>query len=109
MSDSFVVVAVAGDDLASENPIVPGRVSSARVLKADGVRLMHLAFDTGEALTEHSAAVPITVQCLAGRFRVEAGDESTELSPGGIVYIAARVSHAVHALEAGRLLLALHG
>ncbi|GAA1779281.1 cupin domain-containing protein [Agromyces lapidis] len=109
MTDSFIVVAAAAEEIAEEHPVVAGRVSSARLLKADGVRLMHLALDSGEALAEHTAAAPITVQCLEGRFRFEAEGREVDLAPGGIVYVAARVPHAVHALEAGRLLLSLHG
>ncbi|MFF2273466.1 cupin domain-containing protein [Agromyces sp. NPDC058136] len=109
MTDSFIVVATAADEIAAAHPVEPARISTARLLKADGVRLMHLALDAGEALTEHTAAVPITVQCLEGRFRFEADGRVVELAPGGIVYVAARVPHAVHALDAGRLLLSLHG
>lgn len=109
MTDSFIVIATSAHELAAAHPVEPARVSTARLLKADGVRLMHLALDTGEALTEHTAAAPITVQCLEGRFRFEAEGQAVELAPGGIVYVAARVPHAVHALEAGRLLLSLHG
>lgn len=109
MTDSFIVVTTAAGELAAAHPVEPARVSTARLLKAEGVRLMHLALDTGEALTEHTAAVPITVQCLDGRFRFEAEGQAVELAPGGLVYVAAHVPHSVHTLEAGRLLLSLHG
>lgn len=94
-------------ELVESHPAQAGRVASARVLKADGVRLVHLAFDDGQQLTEHTAPVPILLQCLTGRFTLEVSERTIELGPGGIVHLTRRLPHAVTAHGASRLLITL--
>lgn len=103
------VTLVAGSlgEMVEAHPGRPGRVASSRVLKADGVRLVHLAFDDGQQLSEHTAPVPILLQCLSGRFTIEAGERRIELSAGGIVHLTRRLPHAVTAHGESRLLITL--
>jgi quercetin dioxygenase-like cupin family protein len=95
------------EDLAAEVPAQPGRTTTRRVLKADGVRLVVLAFDAGQALTEHTAAVPILIQVLAGRVSVTADGRAVDLRPGGVIHIDRRLPHAVRAAEPATVLLTL--
>jgi len=80
---------------------------SRTVLKAEGVRVVLFAFDAGQELSEHTAAIPILLQVLDGRLRVGAAGEQVELAPGGIVHIGARVPHDVLALEPSRMVLTM--
>lgn len=90
-------------------PVQPGRIVTKRILKADGARLVLMALDAGQELTEHTASVPILIQLVAGKASVTADDEEIVLGPGGSVHIDTRVPHAVHAHEASHVLLVLLG
>lgn len=108
-TDDHKVTLVAGSAelLIGALPVEPGRVSSRHILKAPGVRMVRIALDAGQTLAEHTAAVPVLVQVLAGRAIVEADGESTELPVGGIIYLAAGLPHSVEALEPVQLTLTL--
>ena len=80
---------------------------SRTVVKAEGMRLVLFAFDAGQELTEHTAAVPVLIQALDGRFDITADGRTVDLRPGDVVHLRTRVPHAVLAREAGRLLLTM--
>jgi quercetin dioxygenase-like cupin family protein len=94
-------------DLAALIEVAPESTVSRTVLRAEGVRIVLFAFDTGQELTEHTAAVPILLQVLEGRLRVGAGGESVELERGGVVHVGARVPHEVLALAPSRMALTM--
>ena len=94
-------------DLAPLIEVAPESTVSRTALRAEGVRIVLFSFDTGQELTEHTAAVPILLQVLDGRLRVGADGQHVELAPGGLVHIGARVPHEVLALEPTRMLLAM--
>jgi uncharacterized protein (DUF2249 family)/quercetin dioxygenase-like cupin family protein len=108
-TDDQKVTLVAGSAelLIGALPVEPGRVSSRHILKAPGVRMVRIALDTAQTLAEHTAAVPVLIQVLAGRAIVEADGQSTELPVGGIIYLAAGLPHSVEALEPVQLTLTL--
>lgn len=85
--------------------VTPDATVSRTVLAADGARLVLFSFDTGQELSEHTAAMPVLLQVLDGRLSVSAGGRTEELQPGGVVHLSARLPHAVVALEPTRLLL----
>ena len=87
--------------------VAPDATVSRTVLKGEGVRVVLFAFDAGQELSEHTAAVPILLQVLDGRLRVGAGGEQVELTPGGLVHIGSRVPHDVLALEPTRMVLTM--
>lgn len=93
--------------LIHSTPIEPGRIKTLRILKASGARVVLLAMDGAQELTEHTAAVPIMIQLLTGRATITADGAAVELAPGGLVHIHTRVPHAVIATEASHLLLTL--
>jgi quercetin dioxygenase-like cupin family protein len=94
-------------DVASHVEVAPESTVSRTVLKAEGVRLVLFAFDEGQELTEHTAAMPVLLQVLTGRLRITAAGRSVELAPGGVVHLGTRLPHAVLALEPSRLLLTM--
>jgi quercetin dioxygenase-like cupin family protein len=94
-------------DLGSLIEVASESTVSRTVLKADGARVVLFAFDAGQELSEHTAAVPILLQVLDGRLRVGADGEHVELSPGGLVHIGSRVPHEILALQPSRMILTM--
>lgn len=89
--------------------VAPESTVSRTVLKEEGSRVVLFAFDSGQELTEHTAAVPILLQVLDGLLRVGADGDQIELSPGGLVHIGARVPHEILALQPSRMVLTMLG
>lgn len=94
-------------DVASLAVVQPEGTLSRTVLRADGVRLVLFAFDAGQVLTEHTAAMPVLLQVLDGSLQVTAEGRDHELAPGGVLHLAPRVPHSVTALEQSHLLLTM--
>jgi quercetin dioxygenase-like cupin family protein len=103
-------VSDAMSDLAEVGPLVEIATDSTvsrTVLTAEGARLVLFAFDAGQELTEHTAAVPVLLQVLDGALLVTASGREVTLRPGGVVHLPSRLPHAVHALEPSRMLLTM--
>lgn len=94
-------------DLAAKAEVAEDSTVSRTVVKAEGMRLVLFAFDAGQELTEHTAAVPVLVQALDGAFDFTADGRTVDLRPGDVVHLRTRVPHAVLAREPGRLLLTM--
>ena len=77
------------------------------IFKGSDVRVVLFAFDEGQELTDHTAAVPAILQVVQGRLDLALGDESFEISADSWVYMEANLSHAVVALEPSVMLLTL--
>ncbi len=95
------------DDLRSLVTVQEDATVSRTVLTADGVRIVLFAFDAGQVLTEHTAAMPVLLQVLDGRLRVSGAGETVELAPGGVIHLDTRVPHTVAAVEPSRLALTM--
>lgn len=95
------------DDLGALVTVEPGTRVSHAALAADGVRVVVFAFDAGTEMTEHTAPGPILLQVQSGHLRITTRDETVDLRPGGLVHIAARVPHAVVAVEPSVMQLTL--
>jgi quercetin dioxygenase-like cupin family protein len=63
------------------------------------------AFDAGEELSEHTAPFDALVLTLAGGLVLTIGGVEVRTAPQTIVLMPANVPHAVHAIEASRMLL----
>ncbi|HWS58915.1 MAG TPA: cupin domain-containing protein [Actinotalea sp.] len=97
-------------DVAALAPLVqvqPEATVSRTVLTAQGARIVLFAFDAGQELTEHTAAVPVLLQVLDGHLRITADGRSVDLVPGGVVHLGTRLPHAVLALEPSRMALTM--
>lgn len=94
-------------DLATLSTVQEESTLSRTVLKADGVRVVLFTFDTGEVLTEHTAAMPVLLNVLDGKLRVVADGQTFDLLPGALLHMATRVPHSVEALEPSRLVLTM--
>lgn len=94
-------------DVATSLEIPDEGVLSKVLYRDDKIRVVGFAFDTGQELTEHTAAVPVVIQVVSGRFEFTAGDQATEIGPDSWMHLIASVPHSVIALEPSRLLLTL--
>ena len=80
---------------------------SRTALRAEGVRIVLFSFDTGQELTEHTAAMPVLLHLLDGGITVTAGDDTVELLPGGVIHLPARQSHSLVATQPSRMVLTM--
>jgi quercetin dioxygenase-like cupin family protein len=94
-------------DLSDLVEITPDATVSRTVLRADGVRLVLFGFDSGQDLSEHTAAVPVLLQTVTGALDVTADGRTVRLVPGAVLHLGPRVPHSVVAVEPSRLLLVL--
>ena len=94
-SDESLVVSGLVDAL----PITASATTSRSLVDNDQVRVVAFAFDSGEQLTEHTAAMPVVVQLITGSMRFDVADESHQLTAGDCVYLPARQPHSLEALE----------
>lgn len=85
-------------DLAEELEIPRDGTLSKVLYRDDQLRLVGFAFDTGQELTEHTAAVPVLIQVVSGRLSVTLEADRMELGPGGWLRMEAHAPHSVRAL-----------
>ena len=95
------------DQLADLVQVQEDSTVSRTVLTGEGARMVLFAFDGGQELTEHTAAVPVLLQALDGEFEITAAGRTVSLRPGGIVHLGTRTPHAVVAKAPSRLLLTM--
>jgi quercetin dioxygenase-like cupin family protein len=107
MSDVVNLAMTDLQDVASLVDVAPDSTVSRTVLKAEGARIVLFSFDAGQELTEHTAAVPVLLQALDGRFEITAAGRTVSLVPGDVIHLGTRTPHAVVALEPSRLLLTM--
>ncbi len=93
------------EDLASMVQVQTGATVSRTVMTAQGARLVLFAFDAGEELTEHTAAMPAVLTVLEGHLRITADGRTVDLRPGGLVHLGTRLPHAVEAVTATKFAL----
>jgi len=80
----------------------------SRVLHSDDrLRVVIFAFDTGQELTEHTAAVPAVIQVVSGRLEAMLGDETVEVIPRSWVHMPAHLPHSLRAVEPTIMLLTM--
>ena len=94
-------------DITAEVEVPPEGTLSRVLYKDDQIRVVAFAFDAGQELTDHTAAVPAVLQVLTGRLRVTLGDDVGEVGPRSWIHLPANLSHAVVALEPSIMLLTL--
>lgn len=92
----------------SEQVEIPDAGTLSRVLyRDDRLRVVAFAFDEGQELTEHTAAVPALVQVLSGTISVNLDGETIEMGPGAWLRMDAHLAHSLRAVEPSVVLLTL--
>jgi len=77
------------------------------LIKADQMQLLHLVLPAGQSLPEHKLAGEMSLQCLAGRVRLDMPGTHLPLSAGQMTLLRAGDAHAVVAELDSSLLLTL--
>ncbi|KGF20645.1 cupin domain-containing protein [Pseudoglutamicibacter albus] len=93
------------DNLAQHIEYSPNSTASAKLMRSEGVNVVLFAFDEGEELSEHTAAMPVIVQALEGELEITTDDQTVTLHPGGMVHFTTRLPHAVKALTKAKMVL----
>jgi quercetin dioxygenase-like cupin family protein len=107
MSDTVNLSMARVADVASLVAVADDSTVSRTIMTAEGARLVLFSFDTGQELTEHTAAVPVLLQALDGHFEITAAGDTVDLRPGDVIHLGTRTPHAVVAREPSRLLLTM--
>ena len=94
-------------NVAAEVEIPPEGTLTRVLYRDEQIRVVVFAFDEGQELTDHTAAVPALVQMVSGRIRLDLAGDPIELEPGSWVRMEANLTHAVLALEPSVMLLTL--
>ena len=102
MSRSFTIV----DLLEPVETPADGIVSRA-LYNDDDVRVVHFSFAAGQQLSDHTAAVPVTLEVLAGDATISLDGEVVEGRPGTWIHLPASTPHSVVARTPVVLLLTL--
>ena len=103
MSDGATVFT----DIATKVEIPQDGTLSRVLYQDERLRLVVFAFDAGQELTEHTAAVPAVVQVLRGRLHLTLGAEEVTAVPGSWIRMPAKLPHSVRALEPSVMLLTM--
>ncbi|MEX2549873.1 MAG: cupin domain-containing protein [Nitriliruptoraceae bacterium] len=93
--------------LIEDLPISTAATTSRSLVDNDRVRVVAFTFDTGEELTEHTAAMPVVVQLISGAMRFTVAGGTHHLTPGDCLYLPPREPHSLEALEPCRLSLVM--
>ena len=94
-------------DLAELVSYQEGAIVSRTLAKRNGGTVTLFAFDTGQALSEHTAPFDALVQVLEGEAELIIGGRSVAAGAGRAVLMPADVPHAVHAQSPFKMLLTM--
>jgi len=94
-------------DLLAEISVQPGSIVSKPLASHPGAKVVLFAFDAGQELSEHTAAVPAIIHVLSGKGRLTLGGEETAAGQGTWVSMEANLPHSVHAEEPMFMLLTM--
>ncbi len=84
-----------------------GDRNALTLLQSDGMRLVLIALHEGAELKTHTAPGPISVQVLEGHISFRAEEQTSELQPGQVLTLHARLPHSVLARQDSVFLLTL--
>jgi len=87
--------------------VAPGAIVSRTLARSAGGNVTAFAFDSGQALAEHSAPFDALVHLLEGELVVIIAGEEHPLEPGEVIIMPADVPHAVRAPEPAKWLLVM--
>lgn len=77
--------------------IPPQSIISRTIHKNAHVKAVLFGFDSGQALSEHSAGQPAIIHMLQGEASVTIGDDHFDASAGAWAYLPARLTHSIEA------------
>ncbi len=95
------------NDLLKELEIPKDGILSRILLKNSAVNVTLFGFDTGQDLSEHTAASPAIIQILKGEAALTIAGDTHESGPGTWIYLPARTPHSLVAKTPVVMLLIL--
>lgn len=98
--------AIYFEDISQAIEAIPMEsIVSRTFLRAGKTKVILFAFDKGQELSEHTAAVPAILHFLDGKADITFGEERQSVGPGAWVYLPARLKHSITALTPLKMLL----
>ncbi len=82
-------------DLAAELEIPSDGTLSKTIYADSQIKVVLFAMDTGQELSEHTAAVPAIIQVISGAARLTLGDATVPGQAGTWTHMPARLPHSV--------------
>lgn len=80
-------------------------IVSRTFLRAGETKAILFAFDKGQELSEHTAAVPAILHFVDGEADVTVGEDRHNAGPGTWVYLPPRMKHSITAITPLKMLL----
>lgn len=84
-----------------------GSVVSREIIRNKSGNISIFAFDKGEGLSEHTSPFEATVQVIEGVVDISIGEEKHQLKTGELMVIPGGSPHALHAVEAFKMILTI--
>ena len=94
-------------DLLKELTIPKDGILSRAVYADDRLKAVMFGFDTGQELSEHTAAMPAVIEIIDGDADVLLGEDRHHATPGTWIHMAAGTHHAIRAISPLTMLLLL--
>ncbi|NTU80419.1 MAG: cupin domain-containing protein [Chloroflexales bacterium] len=94
-------------DLLAEVEPPKGGILSRTLFTDSQIKLVLFAFDAGQELSEHTAAIPAIVHILAGEGTLIVGTDTVEARPGTWLHMLPRTPHSLRAETPMVMLLTL--
>ncbi|MBM3290043.1 MAG: cupin domain-containing protein [Candidatus Hydrogenedentes bacterium] len=82
-------------------------IVSKTVFAGDHAKVVLMALDAGQELSEHTAAMPAVIHLIEGEADVTLGDDAHRLAAGAWVHMPAHRRHSMKAVTPTVLLLTL--
>jgi quercetin dioxygenase-like cupin family protein len=84
-----------------------GGIVSKTVLKKESGNISLFSFDTGEALSEHTAPFDAMIQVIDGKGEITVGGKPNILTAGQTIIMPANIPHSVKAVEKFKMVLTM--
>jgi quercetin dioxygenase-like cupin family protein len=83
------------ENLDAEVAIQQGGIVSKTLHNDDQLKVVLFGFDTGQELSEHTAATPAVIHFLKGEGRLTLGDDEKEAKPGVWAWMSPNLAHSI--------------
>ena len=98
----------AEDDALRERAATASSGRAAKTLAKEGrLRATLIALERGASLRQHHVDGPVSIQCLRGNVVITVGDQTSELTSGGLMVLDAKVTHGGKALRDSSILITM--
>lgn len=85
------------ENLAQYQTMPQKGILSQNIYEDDQFKAILFSFDTGEELSEHTAAVPAILYVVSGEATLTLGETTRQAHPGAWAEMPAKLPHAIYA------------